>query len=102
MKHRVYMRDWFFNAGIIGFLQVVSDGKDIGEITGVNIGENYIEFESDILNNFYETFIKLSFLKMFKKEAYIAGRLNKAVKELNEKKKIDVTKKSLILKNHLI
>jgi len=93
MKHRVYMRDWFFNAGIIGFLQVISDGKDIEKITGVNIGENYIEFESDILNNFYETFIKLSFLKMFKKEAYIAGRLNKAVKELNEKKKIDVTKK---------
>jgi hypothetical protein len=23
----VYMRDWFFNAGIIGFLQIVNDGK---------------------------------------------------------------------------
>jgi CRISPR-associated protein Cst1 len=83
------MRDWFFNAGIIGFLQVVSDGKDIEEITGIDIGENYIEFEDDILNNFYEVFKKLSFLKMFKKEAYIAGRLNKVLKEFNEKKKID-------------
>ena len=93
MKHRVYMRDWFFNAGIIGFLRVVSDGKHIEDISGLNIGENYIEFEKDILNSFYETFIKLSFLKMFKKEAYIAGRLNKALKELSEKKKIDIAKK---------
>ena len=30
---------------------------------------------------------------MFKKEAYIAGRLNKALKELSEKKKIDIAKK---------
>lgn len=93
MKHRVYMRDWFFNAGIIGFLQIVSDGKDIEDIKGINIGENYIEFEDDILDNFYEIFTKLSFLKMFKKEAYVAGRLNKVIKELNEKKKIDITKK---------
>ena len=41
MKHRVYMRDWFFNAGIIGFLRVVSDGKHIEDISGLNIGENY-------------------------------------------------------------
>jgi CRISPR-associated protein Cst1 len=87
------MRDWFFNAGIIGFLQIVSNGKDIENITGIDIGENYIEFEDDILNNFYEIFTKLAFLKMFKKEAYIAGRLNKAIKELNEKKKIDIAKK---------
>ena len=58
----------------------------------------YIEFEKDILNSFYETFIKLSFLKMFKKEAYIAGRLNKALKELSEKKKIDIAKKITLSK----
>lgn len=93
MKHRVYMWDWFFNAGIIGFLQIVSDGKDIENITGIDIGENYIEFEDDILNNFYEIFTKLAFLKMFKKEAYVAGRLNKVIKELTEKNKIDIAKK---------
>lgn len=93
MKHRVYMRDWYFNAGIIGFLQIISDGQDVENITGMEIGENCIEFEDDILNNFYEIFTKFSFLKMFKKEAYVTGRLNKALKELNEKKKIDLAKK---------
>ena len=32
IKHRVYMRDWYFNTGIVGFLEIISDGKDLDEI----------------------------------------------------------------------
>ncbi|HPD57897.1 MAG TPA: type I-B CRISPR-associated protein Cas8b1/Cst1 [Smithellaceae bacterium] len=83
MKHRIYMRDWFFNAGIIGFLQVVSEGKDIENISDVNIGDNYIEFDDNALDDFGPKFIKQSFLLFFNKY-FLISKLNKSIKNIDE------------------
>ncbi|MGC8706323.1 MAG: hypothetical protein ACP5SC_04775, partial [Desulfurella sp.] len=66
-KERIYLRDWYYNAGIVGFLKVISDGnldieklKDFGD--KLYIGEDYIEFDLSILDNFEEKFYRQIFL----------------------------------------
>jgi len=41
MKHKLYLRDWYFNAGIIGFLTIAADGKEIYSLPSLTVGENY-------------------------------------------------------------
>lgn len=48
MKTKVYLNDWFFNAGIIGFLRILRHNND--DFTSIN--ENYIEFDTENLKNF--------------------------------------------------
>ncbi len=87
MKHKVYMRDWYFNAGIIGFLATVADEKPVAEIDGLVIGDNFIEFENKVLEDFEEKFVKQAFFRFFKKGAYIS-RLEKHLKDVEKKKDI--------------
>ncbi|MCM8822545.1 MAG: type I-B CRISPR-associated protein Cas8b1/Cst1 [Candidatus Omnitrophica bacterium] len=85
MKYKVYLRDWYFNAGIIGFLKIIADGRKLEDISYLVFGENYIEFNDDIFNGFEEKFIKHVFLKFFNVEAYLK-RLQKAQQDLKDKK----------------
>ncbi|MCM8759479.1 MAG: type I-B CRISPR-associated protein Cas8b1/Cst1 [Candidatus Omnitrophica bacterium] len=85
MKYKIYLRDWYFNAGIIGFLNIVADGNKLDSITSLTVGENYIEFDDKIFVGFEEKFKKHAFLKFFNKEAYLQ-RLQKAQKDLSDKK----------------
>lgn len=93
MKYKIYMRDWFFNAGIVGFLKVVSDGKQLNEIDGLTVGENYIEFDYSIFQGFEEKFFKFAFLKMYSKDAYKV-RIEKAKTNISQKKRVDLKKKA--------
>ena len=64
---RVYLSDWLYNAGIVGFLRVLG-GREINgeklldkygrEIGGVRIGENYVEFDRKILKGYTDKFLK--------------------------------------------
>ncbi|MBN2535758.1 MAG: type I-B CRISPR-associated protein Cas8b1/Cst1 [Spirochaetales bacterium] len=59
MQIRIFLRDWYFNAGIAGFLRIVSDDAmpdDLCKVPGLQIGENYIEFDLSILKGFSERF----------------------------------------------
>ncbi|ACI21434.1 MULTISPECIES: type I-B CRISPR-associated protein Cas8b1/Cst1 [Thermodesulfovibrio] len=85
VKHKIYMRDWYFNAGIVGFLNIITDGKELDSIPYLTIGENYIEFSDEIFEGFEEKFSKYAFLKFFNVNAYLQ-RLQKAQKDLTEKK----------------
>ncbi len=85
MGHRIYLRDWYFNAGIIGFLTIATDGRGLDSIPSLAIGENYVEFENDIFDGFEERFIKHAFLKFFNTHAYLQ-RLQKVQKDLTDKK----------------
>ncbi len=85
VKHRVYMRDWYFNAGIVGFLEIIADSKDLDEIDGLTVGENYIEFENKVLDDFEEKFEKKAFLYFFKKYKHIKF-LNGIVLKVDEEK----------------
>jgi CRISPR-associated protein Cst1 len=61
---RIYLRDWYYNTGMIGFLNVLSEGKmNISEIINQFKGkfvvqENYLEFDPTILEGFYEKYKK--------------------------------------------
>ncbi len=79
------MRDWYFNAGIIGFLTTISDKASEPEnIKNVYIGDNFIEFDDVVLKNFKEKFIKRVFLLFFKKKAYLK-KIENVLTELKEK-----------------
>lgn len=73
---KIYLKDWYYNAGIIGFIYVLSEGKrQIDDIKnmfnqGLKIGENFLEFDPNILNGFYEKYIKLAFDIFFDLDNY--------------------------------
>lgn len=54
MKVKVYLNDWFINAGIIGFLRILENSNDNFE----ERKENYIEFETEDLKNFEKYYFK--------------------------------------------
>ncbi|GEM_PF-584777 len=109
-RHKVYMRDWYFNAGITGFLDIIGTSindneKDCTNIEDIQnkykdnlfICENYIEFNDDVFENFEEKFIKKAFLMFFdiKIYIYILQNILKEYEEKKEKFKIttEITKK---------
>ncbi|MCI9365666.1 MAG: type I-B CRISPR-associated protein Cas8b1/Cst1 [Clostridia bacterium] len=57
MKTRIYTREWFYNAGIIGFLRILKHNqKEFAKIE-----ENYIEFEANELKEFHHYYFKYFF-----------------------------------------
>lgn len=57
MKTKIYLNDWFFNAGIVGFLRILEHNKD----NFVLINENYIEFDTANLKNFHQYYFNYFF-----------------------------------------
>ena len=64
---RVYIADWLYNAGIVGFLKVLGGREITGgklldeskrEIKGVRVGDNYVEFERETVRGYTEKFLK--------------------------------------------
>jgi len=101
MIYRVYTKDWYFNAGILGFLYVLSDGeKNIDNIINkcgqkLQINPNYLEFDTELLDDFYEKYRKLAFINFFYLGSY-KGRVIHLISKLNEiKEDQKVTKKIL-------
>ena len=85
LENKIYLRDWYFNAGIIGFLTIAANGRRLENISSLSIGENFIEFDSDIFEGFEEKFIKHAFLKFFNTQAYL-WRLQKVYEDMSDKK----------------
>jgi len=92
MKHKLYLRDWYFNARIIGFLTIAADGKEIYSLPSLTVGEIYIEFDNEIFDSFEDKFIKYGFLKFFNIQAYLQ-RIQKVYKELTDRKSKITTEK---------
>lgn len=57
MKTKVYLNDWFFNCGIVGFLRILEHNKDEFAVKK----ENYIEFDIQDLRNFHKYYFKYFF-----------------------------------------
>ncbi|PMQ01373.1 MAG: type I-B CRISPR-associated protein Cas8b1/Cst1 [Dictyoglomus sp. NZ13-RE01] len=76
---RVYLSDWLFNAGIIGFLSILLEGKeDIKEGENIlsngktiYIGENYIQFERDILEGFSDKYFNSAYERYRRTDRFI-------------------------------
>ncbi|MCI8345877.1 MAG: type I-B CRISPR-associated protein Cas8b1/Cst1 [Clostridia bacterium] len=55
MKIKIYLQDWFYNAGLIGFHRIFKDKSKLV------INDNYIELESDSLSNFADDYFEYFF-----------------------------------------
>ena len=55
----IYLNDWFYNSGIVGFLRILAYNHD----NFAEINENYITFETKKLKNFHKYFFKYFFDK---------------------------------------
>lgn len=59
MKTKIYLGDWFYNAGIIGFIRILKNSnKDF-----IKIADNYIEFDTTELKDFNKCYFKFFFDK---------------------------------------
>ena len=54
MKVKIYLNEWFVNAGIIGFLRIMEHSNN----TGIEIRDNYIELDTNILKEFNKYYFK--------------------------------------------
>ena len=59
MKVKIYLNEWFVNAGIIGFIRIMEHSNN----TGIEIRDNYIELDTNILKEFNKYYFKYFFDK---------------------------------------
>ena len=59
LKTKVYLDEWFINAGIVGFLNIL----EYNEQHFVTKQDNYIEFETSDLKDFHKWYFKYFFEK---------------------------------------
>ena len=100
MKKRVYLNDWFFNCGIVGFLKILQHNEDEFAIRK----ENYIEFDTENLRNFHKYYFKYFYdnydvaqrVEDRTKIAfeYLENNIEKVVEDKEEKKKLNDKVKS--------
>lgn len=55
MKAKIYLSDWFYNAGIVGFYRIFKDKEKL------EIKDNYIEFDTKELRNFADEYFEYFF-----------------------------------------
>lgn len=58
---RVYLGDWAYNAGIVGFIEIMLDGQELDKQNIIKVGDNYIEFDRSSLIGFSEKFFKKAY-----------------------------------------
>lgn len=73
------MKDWFFNAGIVGFLRILEENQD----QFVQINENYIEFETEKLKNFANYYFNY-FFKKYNIAQRVEERIEKSFQRIEE------------------
>lgn len=59
MQTKIYLGDWFFNSGIVGFLRILKHNND----NFAQIKENYITFDTKDLKNFHKYYFNYFFDK---------------------------------------
>lgn len=59
MRTTIYLNDWFYNSGIVGFLRILDYNND----NFAEIKDNYITFETKKLEKFHEYYFKYFFDK---------------------------------------
>lgn len=85
---RVYLGDWLYNAGIIGFLKINSHLWDVKnhELKSkdenlLKIGENYIEFDRKIFDGFAKRYFDYAF-NQYGRYDHIVSLFNEYLKDL--------------------
>jgi CRISPR-associated protein Cst1 len=100
-KIKIYTKDWYFNASIVGFLKVLCDG-DFEKLkksnSGVIIDENFVEFNIQSLDDFESKFYKQLFLNFFNKKQYLAY-IDKSLKQRKKDGTINLASALKIINN---
>ena len=92
MNTRIYLNEWFINAGIVGFLRILEHNKQ----DFVKKKENYIEFDTEDLKDFHKYYFNYFFdnyniaKKMEKRISESFGRIENL---LENKDKKDILKR---------
>lgn len=79
VKIKVYLQDWFLNAGIVGFLKILEEAKE--EFATKN--DNYIEFDTEDLKNFDKYYFSYFFNKYNISEK-LTKKLDKSFKVIKD------------------
>ena len=77
MKIKVYLNDWFYNAGIVGFLRIL----EVNEYEFAIRKNNYIEFDTESLRNFHKYYFNY-FFKRYNVTESVKNRTNYAFEYL--------------------
>lgn len=78
MKTRIYLKEWFYNAGIIGFLRILKHNED----EFATIKQNYIEFETENLRNFHKYYFQY-FFDIYNVEERTKQRIEKSFNKIS-------------------
>jgi len=88
---RVYLGDWLYNAGIVGFLRIINEDEEFWEIKNekllsrnedmLRFGDNYIEFDRRIFKGFAKKFFNYAFKQYGRYESKL-NTFRKWLKEL--------------------
>lgn len=88
MKTRIYLSDWFYNAGLVGFLRIIEANQD----KFATIKENYIEFETEKLKNFANYYFKY-FFERYNVAKKTEERIEKSFQKIKNNIEIETTDK---------
>lgn len=90
MKIRVYMSDWFYNMGIVGLVRILHANN-----IKYTVAENYVEFDSQTLNNFADYYFDYFISNYIKKDYQRKVEVVENAKDYEALKKIidDISKK---------
>jgi CRISPR-associated protein Cst1 len=87
---RIYLGDWLYNAGIVGFLRInnhlwyVKDEKLISKDENLlKIGDNYIEIDREIFDGFTDKFFNHAF-SLYSKYNKVLKQLYSLIDNLND------------------
>lgn len=82
MRIKLYLADWFFNMGIVGFKRILEYSKNYKnlDLNKYNYKEidNYVEFDSSLLENFQEYYFDY-FLQKYDIYSEQDARINKSI-----------------------
>lgn len=77
MKTKIYLEDWSFNAGIIGFIKILENAND--DFTQKK--SNYIEFDTEKLENFSTYYFKY-FIEKYNIANSLQERIEKSIEKI--------------------
>ena len=88
VKTRIYLSEWFYNAGLVGFLRIIEANQD----KFATIKENYIEFETEKLKNFANYYFKY-FFERYNVAKKTEERIEKSFQKIKNNIEIETTDK---------
>lgn len=79
MKIKVYLNEWFINAGIVGFMNIMKENNS----KSIREQDNYIEFETEELRDFHKYYFEY-FFNIYNIAAKMENRMDNSFKQIKQ------------------